>query len=251
MRIAAAGALFLAAGVLLAQSILPHELEEGRQLFLANCAACHGPDGNSVPGIDLQRGKFRRRYSDEELVQIIRNGIPETGMPRNDLGKWEAQAVVAFLRSSASTERGTRVTGDAAKGKALFEGKGACPSCHRVGDKGSRVGPDLTDVGAHRPSAELERSLLDPDAEALPENRFVRLITRDGAAITGRLLNRDAFTIQLIDARERLLSLRLCDLKEWTIIKKSLMPSYRGQLSPEEVADVVSYLASLKGITVQ
>ena len=56
--------------------------------------------------------------------------------------------------------------GDAARGKAIFEGKGGCVQCHRVGANGSRVGPDLSDIGALRRTVEIERSLLDPNDEA-------------------------------------------------------------------------------------
>jgi len=40
-------------------------------------------------------------------------------------------------------------------------------------------------------------------------------------------------------------------LKEYTFIDKSPMPSYQGKLSPKELADLVSYLASLKGVDKQ
>jgi putative heme-binding domain-containing protein len=150
-----------------------------------------------------------------------------------------------------ASSRATSGPGNTVRGKALFEGKGECLSCHRVKDKGSRVGPDLTDVGAMRRSLELERSLLEPNAEILLENRFVRVVTQDGVAITGRLLNHDAFTVQLIDSKERLLSFQKSSLKEFAFLDESPMPSYRGKLSPEELADLVSYLVSLKGIDTQ
>ncbi len=81
----------------------------------------------------------------------------------------------------------------------------------------------------------------------MPSNRFVRLVTRDGATITGRMLNQDAFTVQLLDSKEQLRTLMRADLKEFTFIDKSPMPSYRGKLSPQEMTDLVSYLVSLQG----
>src|SRR5215468_270531 len=38
--------------------------------------------------------------------------------------------------------------GDAVRGKAIFEGKGNCQSCHRVAGVGSVFGPDLSTIGA-------------------------------------------------------------------------------------------------------
>ena len=97
--------------------------------------------------------------------------------------------------------------GDAARGRALFVGKGNCGSCHRVGADGPRAAPDLTSIGAMRTAATLERSLLDPNVALLPTNRLVRAVLRDGTVVTGRRLNEDTFTVQLIDSSGRLVSL--------------------------------------------
>ena len=98
-----------------------------------------------------------------------------------------------------------------------------------------------------RPS-ELEQKLVDPSALVRPGNRFFRAVTSDGATITGRLLNQDTFSIQLIDSRERLVSLPKSKLREYAFIKESPMPSYRDKLAAEEIDDLVSYLVSLKGL---
>jgi cytochrome c oxidase cbb3-type subunit III len=225
------------------------DIENGGRLFLATCATCHGPDGDGVAGVDLGRGQFRRAVgaSDEELVKIIRTGIPNTGMPSNNISEINAGNIVAYLRSIATEKRTTSVAGDAARGKAIFEGKGNCTSCHRVRGDGSRIGPDLTDVGGLRRAIELEKSIVDPGALIQPNQRFVRVVTRDGVTITGRLLNHDRFTVQLLDAQEQLRSFQKANLREYAFVDSSPMPSYRDKLSPEELADVVSYLVSLKG----
>ena len=70
-------------------------------------------------------------------------------------------------------------------------------------------------------------------------------MTKDGATIVGRLLNQDAFSIQLMNADEQLKSSLESNLREHTIVTKGLMPSYEGKLTSEEIADVVNYLASL------
>lgn len=151
---------------------------------------------------------------------------------------------------AASPSRGPASTGDASHGKAIFDSKG-CLNCHRVNGNGARLGPELTDIGSLRRAAELERSILEPDAEVLPQNRFIRVVTRDGTAMNGRLLNQDAFTIQLYDSKDRLVSLEKSSLKEYAFTNKSPMPSFRGKLSPQELSDLVSYLVSLKGIDKQ
>jgi cytochrome c oxidase cbb3-type subunit III len=229
-------------------SYTPADIAEGGRLYRANCVLCHGPDGDQIPGIDLGHGKFRQTYSEEALIKIIQNGIPGTGMPPHNLQDFQAGTIVGYLRSMATEGRTVSGNGDAARGKVVFEGKGACMSCHRVGAEGSRTGPDLTDVGSQRRASEIEQSLLDPDAEILPQNRYYRVTTKSGETITGRLLNIDTFTVQILDTKDRLLSFPKSTLQDWAFLEKSPMPSYRNKLSAQELADLVAYLVSLKGI---
>jgi putative heme-binding domain-containing protein len=241
-------ALVLSAGVLLAQhSFTPADLEDGGRLYNNTCATCHGANGDRISGVDLMHGKFRRAATDDGVAAIIQKGIPGTAMPPNALTDFQAGTIVAYLRSVAAESGSASGTGDAGRGRAIFEGQGACQTCHSVRNTGSLVGPDLTDIGAIRRAAQLERSLLDPDAEILAQNRTYRVVTRDGAAITGRLLNHDTFTVQLIDS-QGLRSFAKANLRESGFVEKSPMPSYKDKLSAQELADVVSYLVSLKGI---
>jgi putative heme-binding domain-containing protein len=138
--------------------------------------------------------------------------------------------------------------GNAPAGAALVAGKGQCLSCHRIQGKGSRVGPDLTDIGVNRTPAQLETSLVDPSAEILPENRFYRVVTRDGTTITGRLLNHDTFDVLMLDSKEQLRTFPKTDLREHRFVEGSTMPSYRSTLSPQELSDVIAYLTTLKGV---
>jgi putative heme-binding domain-containing protein len=157
--------------------------------------------------------------------------------------------------------------GDPAKGKALFEFKGDCLRCHRVNGTGGRIGPDLSDIGVARraggpsPPIEsmvagngpaMERKILDPNAEVAPANRFVRVVTKDGTTLTGRLLNHDNFSVQLLEVSRsapegKLRAFLKSDLREFAVLTESQMPSYKGKLDAQEVADVVAYLLTLKG----
>jgi len=252
IRLVAVAVMTLGAAVaLLSQqrTYLPAEIENGGRVYQANCAGCHGPEGDGVAGINFGTGRLRRAASDDDLVRIIMGGIPGTAMPPSNFSDGQAGTIVAYLRSMAAgtIPRGASASGDAGRGRAIFDGKGQCLTCHAVGGSGSRVGPNLTDIGAVRRAAEIERSILEPDAEIRPENRPVRAVTRRGATITGTLLNQDSFSLQVLDAKEGLVSVAKADLREYTLLKSSSMPAYRDKLSGQELADVVGYLASLKG----
>lgn len=224
----------------------------GLQVYRAYCFGCHGADGTNIPGVDFRRGEFEHAANPRELTGVIRAGIPNTAMPAfGNLQMAELQGVVAYVRSLHDFQsRGVKM-GDPARGRAVLEGKGQCLTCHRVYDKGSRVAPDLSDVGATHPPDLLERTLLDPNGALQPQNRFIRAVTRQGTTITGRRLNEDTHTVQLIDEHERLVSLLKADLRQFTVLKTSPMPSYKDKLLPEELADLVGYLATLKGVSQQ
>ena len=236
-------------------SYTPADIENGSRLYQSSCAGCHGPSGDMVPGIDLLRNQFRRASSDTDIVRMIQSGIPGTTMPPSSFTETQAATIVAFLRSAApGSGRGfgrgaaTVPRGDMAKGRALFAGKGECGTCHRVNGVGPRVAPELTDIGTIRQPLELREKILDPSREVRAANRTADIVLKDGTRITGHLLNQDTFTIQIIDSRERLVSLPRTNVREFTVRRESPMPSYRDQLTPEEVNDVVAYLVSLKGL---
>lgn len=223
------------------------DIEHGAKVYAENCDRCHGRDGTGVSGVDLRSGKFRNATTDNQLRTVITNGFPTAGMPEFKLDAADLTGLVAYLRNMNTIDRGSLRAGDAAHGKSVVETKGACLSCHRINGQGARKAPNLSDIGANRSPGSLERSLLDPSTQMWPINRPVRIVTKDGRVINGRRVNEDTYTVQISDDEGRLMSLTKADLKEFTVSTKSTMPSYAKELTKEELADVVSYLLSLKG----
>ena len=223
------------------------DIEYGSRLYVQHCFGCHGATGDGVAGVDLRSGKFRNAVTDPQLRTVITNGFPTGGMPAFKLDPVELTGLVAYLRNMNTFDSGSMKPGDEARGQSIVEGKGACLSCHRINNVGSRKAPDLSDVGANRSAGSLERSLRDPNSQMMPINRPVRIVTRDGKVITGRRLNEDTYTVQIADEDGRLFSLVKSDLREFTVSTTSTMPSYEKELTSTEIADVVSYLLSLKG----
>lgn len=223
------------------------DIESGSRLFAVHCTSCHGTGGDAVPGVNLG-GQLRRGASDRELRGILTNGITGTAMPPGKFSDAELASLVAYVRNMRALDGPPVARGDAARGRVLFEQKGGCTTCHRVSGQGPRVAPDLTNIGAVRTASVLERVLVDPTGTMLPSNRSVRAVTRDGEIIRGRRLNEDTHTVQLIDEKERLLSLEKSTLTEFVVVKTSSMPSYRDTLTADERADIVAYLMSLTGV---
>jgi putative heme-binding domain-containing protein len=223
-------------------------IEAGRRLYGQQCRACHGNTGDGVPAVDLKVGRFASADNDEAIAKVITGGVPGKGMPGFTFEPREVTSLVAFIRAGFDEASLSIKLGSPQRGRALFEGKGECATCHRVNGKGPRLAPDLSDIGAVRTAASLQRSLLQPTESLLPINRPVRVMMRDGRTLKGRRLNEDTYTVQIIDAQERLLSLNKSDIKQLVVETTASMPSYEGRLTSEEMSDLLGYLASLRGL---
>jgi putative heme-binding domain-containing protein len=226
----------------------PADIRYGAQIYAAQCSACHGANGTQIGGVDLGGGQLRRASSDQDLRAVLANGIPGTAMPPFRFAPSEVTAIVAYIRNMRNFDTHAGNLGDANRGRAWFEGAGGCMNCHRVNGKGPRVAPDLSEIGALRSADFLQRTLLDPNGMMLPMNRSVHAVTKDGKVINGRRLNEDSYSVQLIDEQEHLLSLDKGNLREYTVLTTSTMPSYKDKMSEQETADLIAYLLTLKGL---
>jgi cytochrome c oxidase cbb3-type subunit III len=222
------------------------DIAYGAALYASRCVTCHGTQGDAIGGVNLRSGTFRNAVIDRDLERFIRAGSP-AGMPPFVLDAAEMSGIIAYLRNMNAFDTAAVKTGDAARGRAIFSGKGGCAGCHRVGGTGSIVAPNLSDIGAVRSAGSIQRSLLDPASQMMPVNRPVHVVTNNGAVVNGRRLNEDTYSLQMLDDGGNLRSFLKADLKEYLISTTSPMPSYKSTLSGDEFADVLAYLLSLKG----
>jgi putative heme-binding domain-containing protein len=235
-----------------AQNLADHtysstDIEAGARVYVADCALCHGASGDGVDGVNLRLGRFRTARSDEDLRRIITTGVGSR-MPAFDLGDGELNGIVAYIRAGFDPSGVAVRVGDAARGQSIFEGEGRCVGCHRVNGVGGRLlAPDLGEIGIVRTPAALQRTILDPTAALLPINRPVRAVTRSGETIRGRRLNEDTYTVQLVDSEGRLRSLVKAELAEYEVSTTATMRPTT--LSADQVADVIGYLLSLRGVS--
>src|SRR5262245_51408096 len=195
---------------LLALAQNPTDIQQGKQLFEGLCADCHGFEGAGGRAPTLNRPTLTRAQDDEALRAIIRDGIPDRGMPRvRRTTDNEQRQLAAYVRSLGRAAPAARA-GDVQKGYAVYQRSG-CSSCHVIKGEGGTTGPELTNIGAQRGPDYLRQAILDPagtlprgvqvvPARNLDEFLPVRVITRDGREIRGARINEDSFTIQLRDA---------------------------------------------------
>jgi alcohol dehydrogenase (cytochrome c) len=93
MKLVLALACLMPVGVLPAQSV-----DAGRAQFEGHCGVCHGKQGN---GGELGPPIVMRlpNYKDDELAALIHTGLPNSGMPANNLNDQETKSLIAFLSS--------------------------------------------------------------------------------------------------------------------------------------------------------
>jgi len=221
------------------------KIQAGYRIYTAQCQLCHGANGDGIAGVNLSRQQFPHAVTDEDIRKVITTGNPQ-GMPPFALEGGELDDLVAFVRSGMDPSGVSFRLGDPKRGKIVYDESG-CADCHRVAGVGARTAPDLSDIGFIRNPGQMMTSLTDPTKATMPINRPVTIITKDGRTIRGRRFNEDTFTVQLIDAQEKMLSIQKSDIRHYAVGMTSDMPSYQSKLNGDEMADVVAYLVSLKG----
>ena len=236
----------------------------GEFQFRINCAFCHGLSGRGGGrGPDLTKAQKRHGNADADLFRTISQGVPGTAMPAGTNGgigvgmtDEEIWQVIAYLRS-VQVKAPEKPVGDAAHGKELFYGSARCGTCHMVEGKGGRLGPDLTVAGSVRsadslvdsvrnPSRRLAQGIKEAAKEFPQEYETVTVTTPDGKKITGVTMNEDNFSLQMMDADEKIHLFEKGKLKSFEKSRESLMPPYDAKmLSDKDLNDLVAYLLSV------
>jgi len=223
------------------------DVAAGRRIFDAQCAWCHGNEGDGGMGPNLH-GKLRHAASLTAIAEIIANGIPGTDMPgfRSPLTERHIKQTAAYVQSLSRTAMPV-VSGNAQRGAALYDSAG-CRGCHVVDGAGGILGPELSAIGSRRGGAYLREALVKPAAAHPTGYLVVRAVPASGPEVRGIRVNEDVFWIHIRDASGTVHTLQKTELKDLVReLDASLMPSYAGRLKEPELDDLVAYLSTLRG----
>lgn len=223
----------------------PEAIRTGTTLFNLRCASCHGLDAKGVRGPDLT-ALWAAGTSDDRLFQIVRRGIPGTEMPASFAPESDIWAILAYLRMISTAAPDMSPAGNAENGARLFRAN--CLACHQLNGRGGNLGPDLSRIGASRSRTALTRKIRTAGLYFVPGYEPVTVVTRDGRRVRGAKKNEDAFSIQIMDTRERLQGYRKNELREIVAETASLMPDFSpARLNEQELDDLLRYLGTLRG----
>jgi cytochrome c oxidase cbb3-type subunit 3 len=223
----------------------PSDMASGRRIFDAQCAWCHGNGGDGGAGPNLH-GKLLHATTLASIADIIDRGIPGTDMPSFRLTEREARQTATYVLSlSRSASRPG--PGNAQRVAAVYQSSG-CASCHVIEGRGGVLGPELTAIGGRRGSAYLREAIVTPAASHPPGYLVVRAVPNSGADVRGIRINEDVFWIHIRDASGAVHTLEKSELARVDReFEGTLMPSYESRIAPEQLTDLVAYLATLRG----
>lgn len=138
--------------------------------------------------------------------------------------------------------------GDASKGKDIFQNhiSAQCARCHKIGKKGSTVGPDLTKIAGTRDSLHLLRAILAPSADIDAKYRMQLVTLYSGQTRQGVLLSKNKKEIRIADTNGKTIKIATDDIEDQSELSESIMPDMKDVISDRQVRDLVEYLKTLR-----
>lgn len=231
-------------------------LQEGQSLFRGLCSGCHGGQGRGGKGPDLTDNRWLHGNKDEDIIRVIKNGVPGTTMKKLGESLKEAQIdkIVAFIRSLGRAPGDSNwkpyMPGDPQLGQQLFfdeKGKALCSKCHLVNRKGGNVGPKLDRIASRRAPEFIMESIVQPSKFVDPLFETVQVATAQGKVIIGLRINESNFDVQLREENGRSHSFKKKELEGFRVMKTSLMPeNLPEQLTVKQLHDLFAFLMTLE-----
>lgn len=200
-------------------------------------------DGVLIAWLD----KALAKQAPEELVLDILTACEKR--PGEELKRRIAQYEAGRAADDPlSAYREALAGGDAARGKKIFFEKAdvSCLRCHKIGDRGSEVGPELNKVAADKPRTYLLESIVDPNRQIAKGFETVVLATDDAKVHIGILKAEDDQQVRLITAEGQTIVVPKASIEERSRGQSAMPDRIPKQLTKAELRDLVEYLSTLK-----
>jgi cytochrome c oxidase cbb3-type subunit 3 len=225
----------------------PAAVKRGKDKFVATCGFCHGNDGTGSRAPDLVRSPLLMHDTNGETIgPVIRNGMPDDGMPAFPFTDAQISDIAAFLHAQALVAlHSNRVpgdypvekllTGNAPAGKDYFDGAGGCTKCHSVTG-------DLKEIGRRYAPIVLQSRILYPSGAKVS----VTVTLPSGQKVEGPLVARDEFTVALRDSAGWYRSFALKNVKAEVHDPLDEHRALLHKYTDKDVHNLFAYLESLK-----
>jgi putative heme-binding domain-containing protein len=173
----------------------------------------------------IAAGKASARLLQDRGVTIIleSSGLPGVGDRIASLLKGLAPADQKLSALFARRRDGfTAAKADPAQGAQVFEKH--CASCHQLGGKGAKVGPQLDGIG-NRGLDRLMEDILDPNRNVDQTLRATNLALKNGQVISGLLAREEGEILVMVDAQGKEIRVPKSSVEERSISALSPMPA--------------------------
>jgi mono/diheme cytochrome c family protein len=240
------------------QVVDPAAAARGQAVYAVECVDCHGPTARgTATGPNLIRSVVVLHDKvGSELGPFMKKGHPlQSKKPSDSLTADQVAGLSHFLKARIADALKRQpmgdninvIQGDAAAGKAYFDGEGKCAGCHTGAHS-------LAGVAARYPDpVDLQQAMLFPTGRgrgrgAPPSAPVMLTVTpAGGQAVTGTLVFLDDFGVQLRDASGTLRSWsRSPTLK---VVKTDPLAAHHellDRVTDKNVHDLVVYLETMK-----
>ena len=215
--------------------------------------------------VELARSRARHEHASNQNVNTPRPDPTVQSLPAEMLTKLakvpDPMISSLFEAFVPSFERQRRLgpgatyaeiadlSGNPTTGEAWFfdPNKSQCAKCHRVGQRGGQIGPDLLKVGSKLSSSQLFESIVDPSRIIEPKFQSHTVLLTDGKVVTGLLDQESAKQITLISAQGEKVAIEVSEIESRKLDSTSMMPTGLGsELTAQQAADLIAYLSSLR-----
>jgi len=201
---------------------------------------------------EMERAKIR--VPSETLIRWLR-GETKFESVAAILGSYESSKA-SNVREKSAPERHRSLSqlaladgGNIVRGREIFLNaeKSGCIKCHRLGDQGGTVGPDLTGAGRRFSRIHIIESILEPNRAIAPAFRNLSVRLKDGQELTGVRVAETESVLTLGDAQSQSHALKKEQIEELQILELSIMPEgLESALTDVEFVDLVEFLAGQK-----
>jgi putative heme-binding domain-containing protein len=191
----------------------------------------------------IEAGDVRSGELERDKKELLLNH-PNAGLRSRARKLLAADVATDRAKVVAKFQQVLELEADAKRGHQVFLKK--CAVCHKVGDEGKQVGPDLASTKNKSP-ADLLIAILDPNREAQPNYTSYTLLTQEGKVVTGMIAADTANSVTLRRAEGKQDTVLRSNIESLTSSGKTLMPEgLEKDVSPQQLADVIAFVRTIQ-----
>lgn len=132
---------------------------------------------------------------------------------------------------------------DFRRGARLFFNQASCAKCHRLGERGNALAPNLTNMGTRAAPKTIAQSILKPSAVILEGFHSVVIVTDEGRTFSGFIKQESGLNVELVQADGKVVTIPRATIEGRRRQQVSVMPEgLAKQLSPQQVADLIRFI---------